>query len=271
METSVTSFVTTGDGVRLACRFDGAPDKPVLLLSNSIGTDLHMWDQQMPALAAHFCVLRYDARGHGASDVPAGPYSLDRLGRDVVELLDALALSRVHVLGLSLGGFVAQWLGIHAPERVERLVLSNTAAQLGPAAQWDRAIAEVLQAPDMQATAAMFVRNWFPSGMLEGSDPVVASFHRTLLATRREGVAGSWAAIRDADLRRTIALIDRPTLVIAGAHDTVTSVGHGEAIAATIPGARLRVLPTVHLPHIERPREFLEAVIGFLAPATGIR
>lgn len=267
MELPTLSFVTTGDGVRLAYRFDGAPDKPVLLLSNSIGTDLHMWDLQMPALVEHFRVLRYDARGHGASGVPAGPYALDRLGRDVVELLDALDLPRVHVLGLSLGGFVAQWLGIHVPERVERLVLSNTAAYLGPAAQWDRAIADLLQAPDMQATAEMFLRNWFPARMLEGGDPVVEPFRRTLLATSREGVAGSWAAVRDADLRRTIALIDRPTLVIAGAHDTVTSAGHGEAIAAAIPGARLLVLSAVHLSNIEQPRAFLVAVIDFLTGA----
>src|SRR5262245_61323602 len=126
MESRTHSFITTGDGVRIAYRFDGAADKPVLLLSNSIATDLHMWDGEVPALAEHFRVLRYDLRGHGESDTPVGAYSLDRLGRDVVELLDALGLQRVHVLGLSLGGFIAQWLAIHVPERVDRLVLSNT-------------------------------------------------------------------------------------------------------------------------------------------------
>lgn len=133
MESPAQTFVTTGDGARIAYRMDGAPEKPVLLLSNSIATDMHMWDGQVAALARHFRVLRYDARGHGSSDAPAAPYSLDRLGRDVVELLDALGLARVHVLGLSLGGFVAQWLGIHVPERVDRLVLAHTAAYLGPA------------------------------------------------------------------------------------------------------------------------------------------
>lgn len=265
MTTADLSFIHTGDGVRIAYRFDGPLDRPVLLLSNSIATDMHMWDAEIPALTRHFRVLRYDARGHGASGAPAGPYSLDRLGRDVVELLDALALARVHVLGLSLGGFVAQWLGIHVPERIDRLVLANTAAWLGPAAAWDRAIADVLQAPDMQATAAMFLRNWFPARMLQEDGPVVRSFRGTLLATRREGIAGSWAAVRDADLRRTDALISRPTLVIAGAFDTVTSLSHGEEIAAVIPGAQLRVLQAVHLSNVERPAEFLDAVIGFLA------
>jgi 3-oxoadipate enol-lactonase len=261
---TTTTSITTGDGVRIAYRFDGEPDLPVLLLSNSIGTDLHMWDGQVPALTEHFRLLRYDARGHGASDVPSGPYSLDRLGRDVVELLDALGLQRVHVLGLSLGGIVAQWLGIHVPDRIDRLVLSNTAAYLGPPQQWDRPIAELLEAPDMQVTAEMFLGNWFPAHLLHGDNEEVEGFRRTLLATRREGVAGSWAAVRDYDLRRTVTLIRNPTLVIAGEHDTVTSAAHGKEIAATIPGARLTLLPTVHMANVERPAEFLDAVIGFL-------
>src|SRR6201991_3692271 len=130
MNSQTLTSISSGDGVRIAYRFDGEQDKPVLMLSNSIGTDLHMWDGQVPALTEHFRLLRYDARGHGDSAVPSGPYSLDRLGRDVVELLDARGLQRVHVLGLSLGGIVAQWLGIHVPERVDRLVFSNTGQAL---------------------------------------------------------------------------------------------------------------------------------------------
>jgi 3-oxoadipate enol-lactonase len=264
MDTQTPTAITTGDGVRIAYRFDGQQDKPVLLLSNSIGTDLHMWDGQVPALTEHFRLLRYDARGHGASGVPGGPYSLDRLGRDVVELLDALGLQRVHVLGLSLGGIVAQWLAIHVPGRVDRLVLSNTAAYLGPPQQWDRPIAELLEAPDMQATADMFLHNWFPARMLHDDHEVVEGFRRTLLATQREGVAGSWAAVRDYDLRRTAALIGNPTLVIAGERDTVTSAAHGREIATTVPGARFTVMPTVHMANVERPAEFLNAVLTFL-------
>src|SRR5260370_23231430 len=107
-------FITTGEGGRIAYRFDGPADKPVLLLSNSIGTDLSMWDPQIEALTKHFRVLRYDSRGHGASDVPAGPHSVDRLGRDVTELLDALKISRLHFGGLSLGGIVGPCVSIHA-------------------------------------------------------------------------------------------------------------------------------------------------------------
>lgn len=261
------SFFTAGDGTRLAYRLDGPAGRPVLALSNSIGTTLAMWDGQIPALTRHFRVLRYDARGHGASDVPAGAYSLDRLGRDVVELLDALRVERAHFLGLSLGGIVGQWLGVHTPERLNKLVLSNTAAYLGPAPPWDDRIAAVLRAPDMKETAEIFLANWFPAPMMRAGGPAVDAFRAMLLATDRRGLAGAYAAVRDADLRRTVALIEAPTLVIAGRDDTVTSLAHGEQIAATVPGARLVILPAVHLPNVEHPEAFAATVLDFLAAA----
>jgi 3-oxoadipate enol-lactonase len=258
------NFVSAGDGARIAYRFDGDAGKPVLVLSNSIGTTLRMWDAQVESLSQHFRVLRYDFRGHGGSSVAAGAYSLDRLGRDVIELLDALGIERAHFIGLSLGGFVGQWLGIHAPERIDRLILSNTSSYLGPAKQFDERIAAVQQAPDMAETAEMFLGNWFPAHMLAAKEPVVEEFRHMLLAIDRQGLAGLFAAVRDADLRRTIALISRPTLVIAGQYDTVTAASHSELIAATIPDAKLVVLPAVHLSNVEYPAEFMEAVLGFL-------
>lgn len=258
------SFFTTGDGVRIAYRDDGAAANPVLVLSNSIATDLGMWERQVPELAEHFRVVRYDMRGHGRSGVPAGAYSLDRLGRDVLELLDVLGVERAHFLGLSLGGFVGQWLGIHAPERIDRLILSNTASYLGPARQWDEAIAAVLDAKDMQQTTERFLRNWFPTHMLEPESTVVKPFRTTLLATDRQGLAGSYAAVRDFDMRRTIALITAPTLIITGEHDPVTTLSHSEAMAATIPGAKLTVMPAAHMTHMEFPAEFMKAVLDFL-------
>ncbi|CAD5109017.1 3-oxoadipate enol-lactonase [Zestomonas carbonaria] len=259
------SFFTAGDGSRHAYRMGGAAGKPVLVLSNSIGTTLHMWDDQVQELSRHFRVLRYDTRGHGASSVPAGPYSLARLGQDVTELLDSLDIERAHFLGLSLGGIIGQWLGIHAPARIDRLILSNTSPFLGPADQWDERIASVLHAEDMSETAETFLRNWFPARMLEARDPVVERFRAMLLATNRHGLAGAYAAVRDTDLRGDLARISRPTLVIAGQYDTVTAASHSELIAESIPGARLLVLPAVHLSNIEYPSEFLVAVLGFLS------
>ncbi|GHO71711.1 3-oxoadipate enol-lactonase [Ktedonobacter sp. SOSP1-52] len=255
---------TAGDGCRIAYRFDGPEDKPVLVLSNSIGTTLHMWDGQIEQLPKHFRILRYDTRGHGASDAPAGAYSVDRMGRDVIELLDALKISRVHFLGLSFGGAIGQWLGIHAPERIDRLILSNTSSYLGPAESWDSMIASVLQTEDMSDIANMFLHNWFPAQMLEEENAVVSSFRAMLLAMRPQGFAGCFAAIRDLDMRRTVALINSPTLVIAGQYDTVTHPSHGELIAAIVPGSKLVMLPAVHLSNIQYPADFLSIVLAFL-------
>jgi 3-oxoadipate enol-lactonase len=259
------SFVTTGDGARIAYRIDGPSDRPALILSNSIATTLHMWDQQIPMFSRHFRVIRYDTRGHGASSVPAGAYSIDRFGHDVVEMMDALNIERAHFLGLSLGGFIAQWLGIHTPERIDRLILSNTAPYLGPPKALDETIKSVLQSKDMTERAELFLRNWFPPHMLDAGGETIEQFRAMVLSTSREGLAGNFAAIRDMDLRRTIALITRPTLVIAGEHDQVTSVSHARAIAQTIPDAQLKVLPTVHLPNVELPSEYAEIVLRFLS------
>jgi 3-oxoadipate enol-lactonase len=259
-----SGIATLGDGARIAYRFDGDADRPVLMLSNSIATNLSMWDGVVPALTRDFRVLRYDMRGHGASSVMTGAYSPDRLGRDAVELLDALGLDRVHFLGLSLGGIVGQWLGIHAGERIDRLILSNTAPYLGPAPQWDEAIATLADARDMHSTADKFLHNWFPADMLAKGGAVVEAFRSMVLGTHPQGLAGAYAAVRDTDMRRTCSLIERPTLVIGGDHDVVTTARHAEQIAAAIPGARLVQLPTAHLPNVERPKDYLWAVTGFL-------
>lgn len=257
-------YLTTRDNARIAYRLDGVPELPLLVLSNSIGTDLHMWDGQMPALTEHFRVLRYDARGHGASSLPPGPYSLERLSEDVLELLDALRVQRVHFVGLSLGGIVGQWLAVNAAERIERLVLANTSAWFGPRDQWDARIADVLEAEDMQGTAKMFLGNWFPASWLEPLRSEVEPFRTTLLASNRHGLAGSYAAVQGTDLRSALDSIRTPTLVIAGQFDTVTAVSHSELIADAIPGARLLTLPAVHLSNVEFPREFEGAVLEFL-------
>ena len=150
-------FVDAG-GTRLFHRFDGSPQRPVLVLSNSLGSDLRMWDAQVPAFAERFRVLRYDSRGHGQSAVPPGPYRIEDLGRDLLALLDALGLERVHFCGLSKGGMVGMWLAVNAPDRVERLVLCNTSAYLGPPELWNARIEAVRQSGMPLARAQHGVR-----------------------------------------------------------------------------------------------------------------
>ncbi|WP_347337665.1 alpha/beta fold hydrolase [Bradyrhizobium mercantei] len=221
----------------------------------------------MPALGRSFRLLRYDTRGHGGSDAPVGAYSMDRLGRDVVELLDVLNIDRAHFLGLSLGGFIAQWLGIFAPERIDRLILSNTASYLASELHFDDQIRAVLAAPDMNGIADGFMRNWFPATMLTGPNEVVDQFRNMVLTTPPRGLAGCFAALRDADLRRTISLIAAPTLVIGGESDAVTRPSHSEATAATIANARLILLPGVHILNVEQAERFNSEVLGFLESA----
>jgi 3-oxoadipate enol-lactonase len=260
---SPSTHISVGDGCRIAYQLDGHGNRPVLILSNSIATTLHMWDGQIDALAKSFRVLRYDTRGHGASDASAGAYSLDRLGRDVIELMDALEIDRAHFCGLSLGGFVGQWLGYRAPERIDHLVLSNTSPYLGPIPQWDDLIARVLRDQDMEAMADMFLGNWFPPQLARDDPDTINRFREMILSTPAQGLAGCFAVVRDADLRRSNSLIATPTLVIGGVDDTVTLAAHSRDIADAIPGSRLVLLPGVHMLNVERQEAFLEAVIGF--------
>ena len=193
--------ITTGDGCRIAYRFDGPEDAPVLLLSNSLGTDRDMWSPQMAAFAERFRVLRYDTRGHGQSDAPAGLYSLDRMGRDIIELLDALGLESVDFCGLSLGGMMGQWLGIHAPDRVRRIVLANTSSYMGPPANWDARIATV-KAQGMAPLAEASAERWFSASFRETGGDAIAPIVATLLKTDPAGYAGACGAAAPAQTRR---------------------------------------------------------------------
>lgn len=263
--------VVTGDGCRLAYRFNGPETAPVLLLSNSLGTDLSMWEPQIEAWTERFRVLRYDQRGHGGSDTPVGAYSLDRLGRDVIELLDALDLDVVHFCGLSLGGMVGQWLGVRAPNRLRRLVLANTSAFMGPASGWDARIA-LVHDQGLGPLAQASVERWFTPEFVVEEAEAVASIVSTFEQTSAVGYAGCCAAIRDMDLRPVSGLITTPTLVIGGLRDPSTPAPHSQDLAAAIPHARLEMLEAAHLSNVEQPTHFADLVISHLrddAPAGG--
>lgn len=257
------SFVTTGDGCRIAWRFDGPQDAPVLLLSNSLGTDMGMWEPQMAAWTRHFRVLRYDQRGHGASDAPPGAYSIDRLGRDAIELIDALDIAMIDFCGLSLGGMTGQWLGIREPARMRKLVLANTSSFMGPPANWDARI-DLVRANGMAPLAQASIARWFTSGFATAAPHTVAAISAMLQATQPLGYAGCCAAIRDMDMRRMVSLVEVPTLVIGGSQDSATPPPHSEMLAAAIAGAKLLMLNAAHLSNVEQPEEFSAAALTFL-------
>jgi 3-oxoadipate enol-lactonase len=257
-------FFRTGDGCRIAYRFDGRADKPVLLLSNSLGTTMGMWDAQVAALSDHFRILRYDSRGHGMSDAPPGAYSMDRLGRDVIELMDALALSRIHFCGLSKGGMVGQWLGVYAPERIAQLILCNTSSYMGPPLSWDTRI-ETVRTEGMTAVAQAVVTRWFTAAFQAAVPTEVERIKAMLLQTNQQGYAGCCAAIRDMDMRKLAPLIALPVLIIAGDDDPATPLEHSKQLASAIAGAQLKILQAAHLSNVEQPEAFTQALLAFAA------
>jgi 3-oxoadipate enol-lactonase len=255
--------VIDADGCPIHVAVEGPDGAPVLMLSNSLGTNLHMWDDQMPAFTRHFRVVRYDSRGHGQSGAPHGEYTIERLGRDALAVMDALGLEQVDWCGLSKGGMVGQWLGTNAPQRVGRLVLCNTAAHMAPADLWNQRIAAVT-ANGMAPLVESVVERWFTKAFREKAPQAVDRIRQMLLTTPPHGYAGCCAAVRDMDQRETIRSITAPTLVIGGRQDPATPLAAAELIQKRIPGARLVVLEAAHLSNIEQPAEFTAAVLEFL-------
>jgi 3-oxoadipate enol-lactonase len=252
------------DDVRLHVRTDGDPARPCIVLSNSLGTDLSMWDPQAAALARDYHVLRYDTRGHGLSGRGTAPVTLERLGRDVVGLLDALAIPRAHFCGISMGGMTGQWLGIHAPRRLDKLVLANTAARIGTLETWTARAGQV-RAGGMDGVADGAAARWFTPAFLAREPHVVARMIARLREQDPEGYAACCDALAAADLRTTVGTVAVQTLVIAGAADPVTTVADAGWMRDRIPGACLVALAASHISSIEVEPQFTSALAAFLA------
>ncbi|MEU5904551.1 3-oxoadipate enol-lactonase [Micromonospora sp. NPDC047467] len=240
---------------RLHTIVDGPATAPVLLLGSSLGTTSAMWEPQVAALAQRFRVIRYDHLGHGRSAVPAGPYTLDLLGRELLRTLDDLDVPQVHCAGVSLGGMVGMWLAAHAPDRVRRLALLCTSASLGPPAQWwDRAA--TVRAAGLPVIADAVVSRWFTPAFAAARPDVVTAYRAMLTATSPAGYAASCEAIATMDLRPDLGRVVAPTLVVAGADDPATPLEHAREIVGRIPGARLAVVPAAaHLANVEQPEQ----------------
>ncbi|HEY6798473.1 MAG TPA: 3-oxoadipate enol-lactonase [Kineosporiaceae bacterium] len=249
----------------LGYRVDGPRDAPVLVLGSSVGTDLRMWEPQLPALARHFRVVRYDHRGHGASEVPAGPYSIADLAGDVLALLDHLGVPRAHLGGLSLGGMVAMWLAAHAPARVDRVAVFCTSAHLPPAQGWlDRAAA--VRAGGTAAVADAVTARWFTAAFA-GAHPDVLAAHRAMLVSQpADGYAACCEAIAGMDLRGALPGVRAPTLVVAARDDPATPEPHARVIAERIgAAARVELVDGAHLATVESPQACTELIVKHLA------
>jgi 3-oxoadipate enol-lactonase/4-carboxymuconolactone decarboxylase len=248
---------------------EGPASAPVVLMVGSLGSTLEMWDPQAARLAGHFRVVRYDARGHGRSPVPPGPYSLDDLVDDALALLDRLGVQRASVVGLSLGGMTALRLAARAPHRVERLAILCSSALLGPAQDWtDRAA--TVRAQGTAAVADAVVSRWFTPALREKDPALVRRMREMVAATPAEGYAGCCEAIAGMDLRADLAHITAPLLALAGADDPATPPEHLASIAAEVPLGQLLVLPgAAHLANVEQDEAVTAALLTHLSAPAG--
>ena len=255
--------IKTDDGCIIHAEIEGPERAPVLMLSNSLGTTLHMWDDQVAAFTRHFRLLRYDRRGHGKSGVPKGPYSMARFGRDVLAVLDGLGIAKINWCGLSMGGMVGQWLGANAPNRIDKLILSNTASYFPDKVIWEGRL-KLVRDKGLVGIIDANMERWFTKEFRERAPQAIAKMREMFVATKVEGYCGCGEAIRDMDLRTLLAKISAPTLVIAGRHDPATPLEGNEFIQAHIPGASIAVLDAAHIANIEQPQAYADTVLGFL-------
>ncbi len=247
-------------------RLDGADDRPVVVFSHSLGCDHTQWDPQAAALAPHFRVLRYDTRGHGATDATPGEYSIELLARDFLALADSLSIPQFAFCGLSLGGMIGQWIAMHSPSRLSHLILANTSARFPDPAPMETRRRTVLE-QGMPAVADAVLGRFFTPANLAANPPAVARTRRVLLSTDPTGYAGCAAAVRDMDHTAGLSSIATPTVIVVGDHDVSTPwSGHGDALARGIPHAKVERLPTAHLSNLETPHSFNAALFRFLLP-----
>ncbi|WP_407155353.1 3-oxoadipate enol-lactonase [Bradyrhizobium sp. STM 3557] len=251
------------DGCLLNVTVEGRDSGPTLMLSNSLGCTLQMWEPQMQALTKVFRVIRYDRRGHGKSGVPRGPYSVERFGRDVLAILDDLNIEKVHWCGLSMGGMVGQWLGAHAPERLGKIVLSNTTCYYPDPSIWDARIKAVKEG-GLASVADTVIGGWLTQDFRDRQPDIAAKMKAMLTATPVEGYLASCEALSRLDLRDDLPKIKSPTLVIAGRYDKSTPIAMAEAIRSKIPGASMTILDAAHISNVEATLAFNDAVLGFL-------
>ena len=255
--------IKSDDGCPIHIEVEGSESASALMLSNSLGTNLHMWDDQAPELAKHFRLIRYDRRGHGQSGVPQGPYTMKRLGRDVLAVLDALTVKKTNWCGLSMGGMVGQWLGANAPDRVDKLILSNCTDYYADKGPWNDRI-KVVSEKGLSHIVSGNMERWFTKGFRDTHPEVIARFTKMFLATKFDGYIACGMAVRDMDHRPLLPRIKAPTLIIAGRHDAGTTPAMAESMRERIPGARLTVLEAAHISNAEQPKVYTATVLNFL-------
>jgi len=256
------SFLNVGNCV-LHYFIEGSTDKPALVFSNSLGSDLRIWDAMVPEFTRDFRVIRYDTRGHGLSEAPPPPYSADDLAQDVVGLLDALRIKEAVVCGLSVGGVIAQQIAISHNNRVRALVLCDTGARIGTVASWEERMTTV-KTHGLGALAASSMERWFSEDFRGRRGDEVRGYANMVIRTAVDGYLGTCCALRDADLIQGVAAIDKPTLVLCGDQDIATPPEMARELVNVIPKARLALIPRAgHISCVEQPKAMAEQMMQF--------
>jgi 3-oxoadipate enol-lactonase len=254
---------TTINGIRLYYQVEGQPQGPGLVFINSLGCDLHIWDRVAPSFNERYQVLRYDKRGHGRSDVPAGPYTIRDHSSDLASLLQALGIESAALVGISVGGLIAMDFALQHPEQPRSLILSDTAPKIGTTEGWEERI-RLVREQGMSAIAETIASRWFTPVFKEGSPSEYHGYLEMLSHTSPEGYAATCAALRDADLRAAVPAIAAPALALVGAADQTVTPEATHTWAARLPNARVTVIENAaHLPCIEQPGAVVEAIQGF--------
>jgi 3-oxoadipate enol-lactonase len=252
------------NGLRIAYRFDGPEHAPVVMLSNSLMSNMSMWEPQMAALTAHFRVLRADTRGHGQTEVTPGPYSIALLAEDAVALMDALGLAKVHFVGLSKGGMIGQYLGARHAERIASLSLCDTASEMPTHAMWDARIATARES-GIAGLLDGTIKRWFTEPFIAGAPEVIEKVRAFIMTTPVEGYIGCASAVRNMSQTSLLKDISVPTTIIVGESDPACTVAQSEVLHQHIRGSGMTVLPaSAHLSNIEQPELFNQALLGFL-------
>jgi len=256
-------MLTRGD-YEIHYKLEGPDGAPLLVLSNSLGAELGMWDAQTVEFSKRYRVLRYDNRGHGQSTAPKAPYAIDDVAGDAAALIEHVGPGAAHFCGLSLGGMVGMWLATHKPLMIRKLVLCNTSALMGPKENWDTRI-DAVRKGGMVSVVKPVMERWFTEGFRARAADVVKRVEQNFLKVGLEGYTGCCAAIRDMDQRQTISAIQAVTMVVAGTYDPSTPPAMGQEIARAIKGSRYMELPTAHLSNIEAAETFNSGVGYFLS------
>jgi len=252
------------NGIQIHFCDEGPEDAAVLIFSNSIATDLTVWDDVASRLTPYFRVIRYDARGQGKSDAPTGPYTIAQMADDVIALMDYLGLMNASFCGLSLGGMVGMWLASHHPERIEKLVLCNTAVSVPPPEGWD-ARANVAKEGGMAAILPAVESRWLSPDFLQNASSKVEFLKEMVLRSPVDGYIGGCAAIRDMDQSESISTVQCPVLLVAGRHDLATSPEQLQRIQQLLESpAEYVELDCGHMTNVEKPQELAEEILKFM-------